>query len=703
MGVHLAYAMAHAALAAQQRQAADADAAGVPAHGRLPLTDAHYAAMTKHVIHLGAPGLTRSSSAPHLRAPWEVADAESVPVPRSRAAARAMSTIDRTDNGPASDRARSTAANAAGSAHPDDGSSVGEEEPSSGGKGKAKTKAKGKARSKKIKGKTVIVDVAPLVFARLRTRWRVPVPAYVDSLISSPLLGGSTGAGKSGMLFFRTWDNKYIIKTVASSELSFFRKHLHDYYRHMVMCDNSLLTRFFGLYKIKVKSETVRVVVMNNVFHTPLRVREVYDLKGSTKDRLVTQKQIIEGEKVLKDLNLKRRLHVGPGVKELLLDQLDRDSALLADHGIMDYSLLLGIYTPAPAATVSPSARLSSASSSSSCSSSSSSSCSSSSSSNRGSARLVLDSSTTSDASELSSSSTLGSSSGSASATLPPVSAVPPPPPLPPPPPFRSAFQTYLGGIRSEDPSDPRPLDEREVYFVGVIDIMQEYNLIKKLEHAYKVKSAKRSTKAGRLTLEKAVLSSDLVFTPETTDETAMSAIEPHAYRTRFMDFMRAIITDDVPTSEEIAALRSEALARAEQKRLIDRQRKINRQLRRSTPRIHARPVSTVAFALPAVDPALESDPASGLDPRTASSSAAIDDDDLFASGACNEDDLASMIESEIADANPSLAPNAFAFGLMSAVATSMARTAKSPRSTTSASVPAPVPAPASTSTSKTS
>ena len=201
------------------------------------------------------------------------------------------------------------------------------------------------SKSKKQK-KFDFEDFAPAVFHDIRARCGVNTASYLRSMCSVPLSGGKVGAGKSGMLFFFSHDKKYVIKTVTKSELPFFLKLLRDYHTHIATHMNTLLNRFFGLYRMKLPgTKTMAVVVMNNLFYTNLKVHEMYDLKGSTIKRLVTEEEIRAGVKVLKDLNFKRKIHLEANLRELFFKQLRIDADFLRECNIMDYSLLLGINT----------------------------------------------------------------------------------------------------------------------------------------------------------------------------------------------------------------------------------------------------------------------------------------------------------------------------------------------------------------------
>ena len=78
-----------------------------------------------------------------------------------------------------------------------------------------------------------------------------------------------------------------MLKTISCAEFHNLRDILKDYYDHLAMYPHSLITRFFGLHKIrytKVGGGKVRIyfVIMANVFKTSRDVNVRFDLKGST-------------------------------------------------------------------------------------------------------------------------------------------------------------------------------------------------------------------------------------------------------------------------------------------------------------------------------------------------------------------------------------------------------------------------------------
>ena len=186
----------------------------------------------------------------------------------------------------------------------------------------------------------------PEVFRDLRFHdFGVSEEIFMHSMCDGPLSGGQQGEGKSGMLFFSSWDKKYLIKTVMQKEVAFFVDHLVNYHSHMRGCASSFLPRFMGLYSLQFPKERspAYLVVFENLFPAGLKFEAKYDLKGVLgSHRYVTAEQKANGVEVLKDRNFLERQPVRLASPELLV-QLEKDVDFLQKHGRIDYSLLLGV------------------------------------------------------------------------------------------------------------------------------------------------------------------------------------------------------------------------------------------------------------------------------------------------------------------------------------------------------------------------
>ncbi|MBA0824151.1 hypothetical protein Goarm_020833 [Gossypium armourianum] len=87
--------------------------------------------------------------------------------------------------------------------------------------------------------------------------------------------------------------------------------------------------------------------VMGNMFCTELRIHRRYDLKGSSQGRSADNVEIDENT-TLKDLDLNYCFYLEPSWRDALLRQIEIDSKFLEAQCIMDYSLLLGVHYRAP-------------------------------------------------------------------------------------------------------------------------------------------------------------------------------------------------------------------------------------------------------------------------------------------------------------------------------------------------------------------
>lgn len=192
-------------------------------------------------------------------------------------------------------------------------------------------------------------DYAPWVFRHIRAHFMIDPADYLVSLTSKYILSELGSPGKSGSFFYFSRDYKYIIKTIHHAEHKLLRKILRDYYAHIEMYPNTLVSQFYGLHRVKIPyGRKIHFVVMNNLFPPHRDIHQTFDLKGSTIGRDFKEADLEQNPRAtLKDLNwLRRNYHFefGSEKKQVFVDQLKRDVALLQRLKIMDYSLLVGIH-----------------------------------------------------------------------------------------------------------------------------------------------------------------------------------------------------------------------------------------------------------------------------------------------------------------------------------------------------------------------
>src|SRR6201999_3033940 len=90
------------------------------------------------------------------------------------------------------------------------------------------------------------------VFRRLRAKFRLDPADYLMSLTSKYILSELGSPGKSGSFFYFSRDYRFIIKTIHHSEHKFLRAILPQYHAHVKANPHTLLSRFYGLHRVKL-------------------------------------------------------------------------------------------------------------------------------------------------------------------------------------------------------------------------------------------------------------------------------------------------------------------------------------------------------------------------------------------------------------------------------------------------------------------
>ncbi|XP_015955783.1 phosphatidylinositol 4-phosphate 5-kinase 1 [Arachis duranensis] len=189
-------------------------------------------------------------------------------------------------------------------------------------------------------------DYCPMVFRHLRELFAIDPADYMLAICGSDTLREMSSPGKSGSLFYLTQDDRFIIKTVKKSEVKVLIRMLPSYYQHVCQYKNSLVTAFLGVHCVKpVGGQKTRFIVMGNVFCSEYRIHKRFDLKGSSYGRITDKPQEeIDETTTLKDLDLNFVFRLEQSWFQELKWQLDRDTEFLEAEGIMDYSLLIGVH-----------------------------------------------------------------------------------------------------------------------------------------------------------------------------------------------------------------------------------------------------------------------------------------------------------------------------------------------------------------------
>ncbi|XP_065856306.1 phosphatidylinositol 4-phosphate 5-kinase 4 [Euphorbia lathyris] len=191
-------------------------------------------------------------------------------------------------------------------------------------------------------------DYCPLVFRTLRKLFKVDPADYMLSICGNDALRELSSPGKSGSFFYLTNDDRYMIKTMKKAEAKVLIRMLAAYYNHVKAFENTLVTKFFGLHCVKLNGpvqKKVRFIIMGNLFCSEYVIHRRFDLKGSSLGRTTDKPESeIDATTILKDLDLNFIFRLQKAWFQECFRQVDRDCEFLEQERIMDYSLLVGLH-----------------------------------------------------------------------------------------------------------------------------------------------------------------------------------------------------------------------------------------------------------------------------------------------------------------------------------------------------------------------
>ncbi|KAI5622908.1 phosphatidylinositol 5-phosphate 4-kinase type-2 gamma-like isoform X1, partial [Silurus asotus] len=189
-------------------------------------------------------------------------------------------------------------------------------------------------------------EYCPQVFRNLRERFGIEDQDYQMSLVRSSTL--KDGENQDDSLLLTSHDRLLIIKQISSEDVEDMHNILPEYHQHIVKSHGiTLLPQFLGMYRVTVNNEDTYFLIMRNMFSHRLTIHTKYTLKGSLVSREASDKKKEKDLPTLKDLDFRnnmQQIYISDEKKEKLMEKLSRDVDFLVRLKLMDYSLLLGIH-----------------------------------------------------------------------------------------------------------------------------------------------------------------------------------------------------------------------------------------------------------------------------------------------------------------------------------------------------------------------
>ena len=174
---------------------------------------------------------------------------------------------------------------------------------------------------------------------------------FLHSIMRSQEWSSVTG-GKSKAHFFKSWDERFVVKCLSEMEFKMFIESCFHYFVHnnkyFFFKMPSSLVKVVGAYKIKIKTSKKNIIYcvimenLNYLLNSKKTNLVTYDLKGSSLNRYIKEK---ENGRVLMDTNFVEDFCGEPLVLDqkiytLFLCSISNDTKICRTMGVIDYSLL---------------------------------------------------------------------------------------------------------------------------------------------------------------------------------------------------------------------------------------------------------------------------------------------------------------------------------------------------------------------------
>ncbi|KAK9749459.1 hypothetical protein RND81_02G127400 [Saponaria officinalis] len=192
-------------------------------------------------------------------------------------------------------------------------------------------------------------DYCTSIFRNIQELGKVSYEDYMLSVRNHETLMELALRGYCGRPFYLRHDARFVVKMLRKSEAKLLIEMLPSYYRHIEMYSNSLLSKYYGLHASRpgIGGQKVYFVVMENLLQSEHQIHRQYDLKGSSQGRSPTE-ACTQPRLTLKDPDFDLCFYLDPSTRSQLLEQIKIDCKFLEEQGVMGYSLLLGVHIEHP-------------------------------------------------------------------------------------------------------------------------------------------------------------------------------------------------------------------------------------------------------------------------------------------------------------------------------------------------------------------
>ena len=210
--------------------------------------------------------------------------------------------------------------------------------------------------------KANVIIYFPKQFEALRTIYCETYNEFILSISKSKNWIDVSG-GKSKASFYKSIDDKYILKCVSKFEFDMFIQSADKYFSHMekflFQKIPSLLAKILGIYEIHINQnelteEIYYIILMENIHYQldesifEKKKFKTYDLKGSKIKRYINNRNNDKNirNQVLLDTNFIEDFYFNPIIInkndfDLFIKGLNSDTLFLCNLNVVDYSLLL--------------------------------------------------------------------------------------------------------------------------------------------------------------------------------------------------------------------------------------------------------------------------------------------------------------------------------------------------------------------------